>query len=122
MTPTEKSLIAEFEAVLQREGLGVLDERELRHPGHVRGGTQGRSAQPFEVQAKAEFWRRVRAGVADLPRNYPLRAFLARVAETGNLLGSCRHHGITHHTGRWAFKTFLNSIGLGASRPARSTT
>lgn len=119
MTPTERAMVAEYEAVLAREGLAVLDDRELLHPGHVRGGTQTRSKESWDIKAKAEFWGLVAKGVTELPRNYPLRSFLARLSATGNLLGSCREHGITHEKGRWAFRTFLRAIGLGASRPAR---
>ena len=119
MTPHERALIAEYEAVLAREGLGVLDDRELLHPGHVRGGTQTRSKEPWDVAAKVQFWSLVAKGVTELPRNYPHRNFLARLADTGNLLGACREYSITHNRGRWAFGTFLRSIGLSASRPAQ---
>lgn len=119
MTPAERALIAEYEAVLQREGLGVLDEREALHPPHVGGGTQTRSKDYGDVAAKEQFWGLVARGVTELPRNYPHRGFLARLAESGNLLAACREHRLTHNKGRWEFGVFLRSIGLGSSRPAR---
>jgi hypothetical protein len=122
MTPSERALIAEYEAVLSREGLSVLDERELLHPAHVGGGTQTRSKEAWDVAAKAEFWGLVTKGVSELPRNYPHRGFLVRLAESGNLLATCREYRLTHNKGRWEFGVFLRSVGLGSSRPARYVT
>lgn len=136
MTPHERALIAEYEAVLAREGLGVLDDREVLHPAYVGGGTNwvhktnltgvsGRDAKRSflaNVAAKAQFWSLVTKGVAELPRNYPHRGFLTRLAESGNLLAACREYRLTHNKGRWEFGVFLRSVGLGSSRPARYVT
>jgi hypothetical protein len=75
--------------------------------------------QPLSATPRAEFWRQVGLAVNDLPRNYPRRAFLVALAESGNLSREAKRHGLTPWQGRWAFKKLLDRSGLTLSPMAR---
>lgn len=100
-----------YERMLRAEGLGAIVGPE---------STRRVNARRSEAVEAAEFWAVVGAQVADLPRSYSHRKFLVALAGEGNLSKAARDYGLTRDAARWVFKRFLERIGLGQSRPARS--
>jgi hypothetical protein len=109
---------ARYDRMLKVEGFRDLESgADLAAAGSSMLGGGG----PGALARDAEFWRRVQAVAADLPRNYRGRRFVVAVATGGNLSAAARAHGLTPMRARWMFKRFLEAHGLGSSRPARST-
>ncbi len=100
---------------LSVEALNGSLYRSQREFGAAEGQVVGLTASPT-----FEFWTAVAQAANSLPTTYPRRAFILSVAQTGDLVGCARRHRLTHARARWAFKRFLDGIGLGGSPAARS--
>jgi hypothetical protein len=101
---------------LEALGSKIYEQQtELYHADAGEGQQLGLTAS-----ADYTFWRLVGLGVHALPPNWKHRAFLLDLAESGDLLGSARQHGLTHAQGRHVFKKLLDRIGLGKSPAARA--
>lgn len=104
----------EYDQLLRAQGF-----RDIESGGDLNRLPASSVAAVDASDGSPEFWRAVSVAVASLPRNYPRRAFLVTVAETGNVYGTCKKFGITHMTGRWALRKLLIRAGLERSRMAR---